>query len=205
MRERVVVYFDYLCPYAWRGAEVAAMVGDRLGMSFAWRHFSVVQAAYAPAPGWQLWDAPLDDTDPLGSRGLLPFLAGCAARRQGAEAADAFRLGLLRARHRDGRPLSRRTSLEVAERVGLRLARFESDLEDPELRTCLAQEHHQAAARSVVGTPTFAFEGGDLAALRVREVPRDADEAVRLFRDFRGLLARYPYLEGFDRPRPPRN
>lgn len=205
MREPVVAYFDYLCPYAWRGAEVAAMVAEPLGLAFVWRHFSVVQAGHAPAPGWQLWNAPLDDADPLGSRGLLPFLAGCAARRQGAEAADAFRLGLLRARHRDGRPLSRRTSLEVAEDVGLRLARFEADLADPELRTCLAQEHHQAAARAVVGTPTFAFEGGDLAAFRVRALPRDADEAVRLFRDFRELLARYPYLEGVGRPRPLQN
>jgi len=205
MTETVVAYLDYLCPYAWRGAEVAAMVARPLGLRFEWRHFSVIQSDHPPGDGWQLWNAAIDDDDPLGGRGLAPFLAGCAARRQGPEAFDRFHLALLRARHVEGLPLTRATNLRVAEGSGLQLARFERDLADPELRTCLAQEHHQAVARDVFGTPTFAFADGHVAYLRVRHLPADAGEAVRLFGAFRDLLSRFPDLETVRRPRPPRN
>ena len=205
MAETVVAYFDYLCPFAWRGAEVADMVAGPLGLTFEWRHFSVYQSDHGAGTAWQLWNAPIDHDDPMGSRGLQPFLASCAARRQGPEGFDRFRLGLLRARHAEGRPLHLTTSLQVAEAAGLRLARFEADLADPELRTCLAQEHHQGAVRDVFGTPTFAFVSGHLAYFRVRELPVDEGEAVRLFGSFRDLLERYPYLETVRRPRPRRN
>ena len=205
MPETVVAYFDYLCPFAWRGAEVARMVESELGLRFEWRHFSVFQADHGDANGQQLWNAGIDDTDPMGNWGLQPFLASCAARRQGPEAFDRFRLDLLRARHVEGRPLTRRTHSAVAEAAGLHLARFETDLADPELRTCLAQEHHQAARRDVFGTPTFALANGHLAYFRVRELPVDEEEAVRLFLAFRGLLEDFPYLETVRRPRPQRN
>ena len=205
MPETVVAYFDYLCPYAWRGAEVARMVEDRLGLRFDWRHFSVFQVEHGDANGQQLWNAEIDATDPMGSWGLQPFLASCAARRQGPEAFDRFRLGLLRARHVDGLPLTRPTHLAVAEAAGIHLARFETDLADPELRTSLAQEHHQAARRDVFGTPTFALANGHLAYFRVCELPADQEEAVRLFLAFRGLLEEFPYLETVRRPRPRRN
>jgi 2-hydroxychromene-2-carboxylate isomerase len=205
MPETVVAYFDYLCPYAWRGAEVARMVEGRLGLRFEWRHFSLYQSDHGDAHGWQLWNAKLDGDDPMGNRGLQPFLASCAARRQGPAAFDRFRLGLLRARHVHGLPLTRPTHLAVAEAAGLQLARFEADLADPELRTCLAQEHHQAARRDVFGTPTFELANGHLAYFRVRELPTDEDEAVRLFVAFRDLLEGFPYLETVRRPRPLRN
>jgi len=205
MAERVVAYFDYLCPYAWRGAEVALLVAEPMGLEFEWRHFSLVQSNHDGNDGWQLWNAAIDDGDGTGARGLQAFLASCAARRQGPEAFDLFRLGLLRARHLERRSLNRATSLQVAEEAGLRLARFETDLTDPELRTCLAQEHHRAAGADVFGTPTFAFPDGHLAYFRVRDLPRDEAEAVRLFGAFRELLRGFPYLETVRRPRPKRN
>ncbi len=205
MSEKVVVYFDYLCPFAWRGAEIAEWVGEPLGLSFEWRHFSIFQADYPGRDGWQLWNEPLDDADGGGCKGLLPFLASCAARRQGTEAADRFRLALLRARHRDGEPFDLPTVQRVAERASLHMAAFERDLSDPELRTQLAQEHHKAVCLDVFGTPTFAFPDGDIAYLRARQLPRDRDEAVRLFSSFRGLLRDFPYLDTVRRPRPKRN
>ena len=84
----------------------------------------------------------------------------------------------------------------------LDLARFESDLDDPELRTQLAQEHHQAGQLHVFGTPTFRFmDSGDTAYLRIRELPRDPALMVDLFERYRSLLTDYPYLETVKRPR----
>jgi 2-hydroxychromene-2-carboxylate isomerase len=206
MQEPVVAYFDYLCPYAWRGAEVAAWVAEPLGLRFEWRHFSLVQWNRAAAGlSGQVWNERLDPEDGTGGRGLRAFLASCAARQQGPEAFDRYRLALMRARHRDGAPFTEATLFAVAEATDLHLARFERDLADPELRTCLAQEHHRAAVADVFGTPTFAFADGAVAYLRVKELPVDQAEAVRLFCAYRELLREFPYLETVRRPRPPRN
>ncbi len=205
MPDVVTVYFDYLCPFAWRGAEVAALVAEELDLTFRWHHFSLYQSNYQGNGHWQLWNQKTDPRDEDGSKGLLPFLASCAARRQGELPFDAFRLALLRARHRDHRPLTPDTITQVAGCSGLHLPRFESDLADPECRTVLAQEHHRAAGLDVFGTPTFHFADGNLAYFRIRQLPRDPHEAVALFRDYRQLLERYPYLETVKRPRPKRN
>lgn len=211
--EVVHVYFDYLCPFAWRGAELAEQVAGPLGLQFVWHHFSLYQSNYQGHDGWQLWNDRLEpgsghasgyssghDAD-AGNKGLLPFLASCAARQQGAEPWAGFRLGLMRARYCDHRPLVGKTIFSVAAEAGLDLARFEHDLNDPECRTRLAHEHHRAKAQDVFGTPTYRFENGHMAYLRIKELPKSQDEAVSLFSDYRRMLECYPYLETLKRPR----
>ena len=205
MPDRVTVYFDYVCPYAWRGAELAETVSRHLDVEFDWRHFSLYQGDHAADDGWQLWNERIDFDDENGSKGLLPFLASCAARRQGDGPFRVFRLGLLRARHSEHRPLNLETIRFVAECAGLHLPRFEDDLANPEGRTLLAREHHRAADAHIFGTPTFVFPDGHCAYLRLRELPTTEREAVELFRDYRNLLETYPYLETVRRPRAPRN
>ena len=201
MQPDVIVYFDYLCPYAWRGAELVEMVSEETGLRFEWRQFSLMQNN-SKEPDFQIWNDRLDASDPSGTGGLLPFLAGLAARRQGCAAGDAFRLGLQRARHMDHRSFSHGTILQVADSCGLDVEQFSSDLDDPELRTELAQEHYQAEQLNIFGTPTFRFrDTGDTAYLRLRELPRDRGEAVDLFMKYRSLLTDYPYLETVKRPR----
>lgn len=202
MSQTVTAYADYLCPYTWRGSEVAAMVAGPLGLRFDWRPFSVVQAGRRSGDTWQVWNMAIDDDDAHGTNGLQPFLAACAARRQDPAVFERFHLGLLRARHLEGAPMTRSTSLRVAEAAGLQLARFERDLDDPELRTSLAQEHYRAACRDVADTPTFAFPDGRLVYLRVRDLPANVAEAVRLFEACRDLFDGFPYLETLARPRP---
>ena len=205
MAQPVTVYFDYMCPFAWRGAEVAEIVTDQTGLRFEWRHFSLYQSNYRGNDRWQLWNDPVDSNDASGAKGLLPFLASCAARRQGPARFDTFRLALMRARYRDHRPFDAASIRAVAAEAGLHMPRFDSDLSDPECRTVLAQEHHRAACRDVFGTPTFFLEEGQGAYFRIRELPRDSAEALSLFEDFRNLLENYPYLETVKRPRPRRN
>lgn len=209
MAERVAVYFDYLCPFSWRAAEVAEWVAEPLDLHFEWHHFSLYQFNHQLRQGgratWQLWNERIEPDDESGAWGLLPFLASQAARRQGEDAFRAFRLGLLRARNRDHRPVTRDTIDQVAACAGLHVPQFANDLANPECRTVLAQEHHRAAALDVFGTPTFAFESGHMAYLRIRALPSDPDEAVRMFGDYRRLLETYPYLETVKRPRPKGN
>ncbi len=203
--EVITVFFDFLCPYAWRVAELTEIVAVKLGTRFDWRHFSLYQSNYDGDDGWQLWNEPVEEASNSGSRGLLPFLASSAARRQGAESYDAFRLQLLRMRHVEQRPFHRVTVLEAADRAGLHRATFERDLGDPEMRTSLAREHHAAVAADVAATPTLLFPSGDAAYVRIAEVPRDETEALALFERVRSLLEEHPYVETIRRPRPARN
>lgn len=199
--ETVTVHFDFLCPFAWRGAEVVQRVAEPLGVRFEWNHFSLYQANYRGADGWQLWNETIEPDDEHGTMGLLPFLASCAARRQGDEAHDRFRLRLLRARYCQQRAYDRDTVLAVASEADLHLPRFESDLDDPECRTQLARDHHRARAEHVFGTPTFQFPDGHCAYFRLRELPGDQEEALALFRAFHDTLVRFPYLQTIKRPR----
>lgn len=205
MAETVTVYFDYLCPFAWRAAELAEVVAQELGITFAWRHFSLYQSNYQGDRHWQLWNDPIDFHDENGTKGLLPFLASCAARRQGEEAYHAFRLATLRARHQHCRPLTLKTVRDAAAAAELHLPSFEQDLGNPESRTLLAREHHQASNLDVFGTPTFHFSSGHLAYFRIARLPASAREAVELFVNYQHLLETYPYLETIKRPRPKRN
>jgi len=209
LSESVTVYFDYLCPFSWRVAELLEMVAEPLNLRCEWKHFSLYQSNYNGNSNWQLWNDKLDIDSQNGSKGLLPFLASHAAKRQGDAKFQAFRLGLLRACHRDHDTFSKDTIWRVAEQVGLHLPTFASDLGDPECRTALAHEHMQAAALDIFGTPTLRFqqtyESDHIAYFRIRDVPVHLEEAVELFQTYHQLLCRYPYLETIRRPRPRNN
>lgn len=209
MPRRVIVYFDYLCPFSWRLGELVAMIEDDIDLIFEWRHFSMFQHDHDTRrqllggngkPGWQLWNDKIADNDGSGCKGLLPFLASQAARRQGPDAFKRFRLGLQRAAHRDYLPLHRETIVAVAVSADLHLPTFLDDLDNPESRTVLAQEHMGAVAADVVNTPTVVFPGTHVAHVKLQQLPLDTAEAVSLFQDTRRLLERYPFLYAVTRP-----
>jgi len=205
--ELVTVYFDYLCPFSWRVAELLDMVSVPLNLQCEWKHFSLYQSN-SKDNSWQIWNEKIEDDSQNGSKGLLPFLASHAAKRQGETKFHAFRLALLRACHRDHLPFNKDTIWHVAEQVGLHMPTFASDLNDPECRTALAHEHMQAATLDVFGTPTLRFQeehSEHIAYLRIREIPLHLEEAVELFQTYQKLLCRYPYLETIRRPRPRNN
>ncbi|HLV12071.1 MAG TPA: DsbA family protein [Trueperaceae bacterium] len=195
MSERVVVYFDYLCPYSWRLAELIALAGATVQAE--WRHVSAYQlehdlrrrlGASLEAERWQLWNLPLDPRDGSGCKGLLPFLASVAARVQGPAAHDRFRLALLRAVHLEGRPLDRETVGDVARLAGLHVPRFWRDLDNPENRTALAHEHMRAVAAEVTSTPSVVFPGSHVAHVRFKRVPTTTPEALGMVAAAFGLV-----------------
>lgn len=209
MPRRVIVYFDYMCPFSWRLAELVAMIEDDIDLIFEWRHFSIFQHDHDARrqllggngkPGWQLWNERIESGDGTGCKGLLPFLASQAARRQGPDAFKRFRLGLQRAAHRDYLPLDRETIVAVAVSADLHLPTFLDDLDNPESRTVLAQEHMGAVTVDVVSTPTVVFPGTHVAHVKLQQLPLNAAEAASLFQDTRQLLERYPFLYAVTRP-----
>lgn len=197
---RVKAYFDYICPFSWRGAELAEMVAEPLGLEFDWHPYSLYQGNYQGENGWRLWHDPLPADAQDGGKGLLPFLASNAAREQGEALYNRFRLALARAYHRGGRPYSKRTCFEVAGEVGLDMTAFARDLISPAQRERLAKDHEEAAAAKVSGTPTFHFGSGQVAYLRLSALPQTPEEAVGLFRGYKDVLEHYPYLQAIRRP-----
>jgi predicted DsbA family dithiol-disulfide isomerase len=208
------VYFDYQCPYAWRGAELAAIIAKPLDLTFEWHHFSLWQSNYNPKAGddpeSKLWEHPLDDAalagEQRGGWGLLPFLVSIAGSAQDASKEEPLRLAIFRSFHQDKKPFDLPTLLHVAADVGLDAGKLEHDLSTSEPRQTLAREHEQAKSHHVFGTPTFHFEAegeNHLAYLRINQLPDSEAEAINLFQDYCKMLTAYPYLQTLKRPRPP--
>jgi predicted DsbA family dithiol-disulfide isomerase len=170
------VYIDFLCPWAYRGAMWLAEVekAGRIRTRFAFFSLSQNQQAREGSP-----DPPIWERDPQ-AKGLAAFLAATAARAQGAELGDRYRLALQRARHEDHLPLDQHaTHRVVAEGAGLDVARWEKDLEATDFAT-LATEHAEAVRRGVFGVPTLSWPEGRSYYLKITDlIP--ADRAVPLY------------------------
>jgi predicted DsbA family dithiol-disulfide isomerase len=174
--DRPTVYIDFLCPWAYRGAMWLAEVEKAGRIRPDFRFFSLSQNHDAreghPTP-------PVWERNPA-ARGLAAFRAATAARQQGEELGDRFRLALQRARHEDQLPVDvPATHRLVAERAGLDLGRWEQDLKKTDF-SVLAQEHDEAVRRGVFGVPTLVWPEGRSYYLKITElIP--ADRAVALY------------------------
>jgi predicted DsbA family dithiol-disulfide isomerase len=170
------VYIDFLCPWAYRGSMWLAEVAraGRVNPRFAF--FSLSQNHDADEG---IGEPPAWERNPK-TKGLPAFLAATAARAQGAELADRFRLTLQRARHQDHLPVDDpATHRLVAERAGLDVARWEADLKQSDF-TAVAREHREAVKRGVFGVPTLVWPEGRSYFLKLTElIP--AERAVALY------------------------
>jgi predicted DsbA family dithiol-disulfide isomerase len=170
------VYIDFLCPWAYRGAMWLAEVEKAGRIRPQYRFFSLSQnherrEGAGGSPVWQ--------RNPK-AKGLPAFLAATAARVQGPEEGDRFRIALQRARHEDHLSVDEHaTHRLVAERVGLDIARWEDDLGRTDFST-LAREHQEAVQRGVFGVPTLVWPEGRSYYLKITElIP--AERAVALY------------------------
>jgi predicted DsbA family dithiol-disulfide isomerase len=175
-RGEPTVYIDFLCPWAFRGAMWLAEVEKAGRIHPTFRFFSLSQnhAAHEGSATPPVWERDRH------AKGLPAFLAATAARAQGEEAGDRFRLALQRARHEDQLAVDQHTTHRLAaERAGLDVARFEQALKETDFTT-LAEEHADAVRRGVFGVPTLVWPEGRSYYLKITElVP--ADRAVSLY------------------------
>jgi len=193
------VFFDYQCPFVYRVAGLLDAVrrsGDR-DVDVRWRYFSLTQVN-SKNDGWTVWDAPGSEH----VRGRLAFQAAEAARRQGLF--DTLHWAMLLARHRDQLDTDDREIVEqVAEREGVDLDRFRSDLQDPAILEPLARDHRQGVLEhGVFGTPTLVFADGASAYVRLSE-PVNGSAAVQVFDRLMTVAAAEPRILEIKRPRRP--
>src|SRR5260370_6282214 len=170
------VYIAFLCPWAYWGAMWLDEVERAGRIRPQFRFFSLSQnhAAHEGKAQPPVWER-----DPK-AQGLTAFLAATAARAQGAEAGDRFRLFLQRARHEDHLPLDQHATHRIAaERASLDVARWEQDLKATDFTT-LAREHAEAVRRRVVCVPTLVSPEGPTYYLQITDlIP--PDRAVPLY------------------------
>lgn len=137
--------------------------------------------------------------------GLAPFGRLKAARCQGDAAFNRFHMALLRARHEQRRNIADVNTLtEVAESVGLEMARFQKDLGDSRLLTRLADDHTFAVERlGVFGTPTLVFPENQAVYLKMT-VPPSPEESLSVFTELHHLADRRRYIQEVKRPQRPK-
>jgi predicted DsbA family dithiol-disulfide isomerase len=191
------VFFDYQCPFVYRLAGLLDGVqgsGQRK-VQVAWRYFSLAQVN-SREDGWTVWGAP--DSEKV--HGRLAFKAAEAARRQGRF--DALHAALFEARHRERLDLDELAVVEgVAERAGLDMGRFRSDVADHSILDALARDHTEGVREhGVFGTPTLLFPGGQSAYVRLAE-PSNGHVELDVFDSLISVAALEPRILEIKRPR----
>jgi len=175
---------------------VKGELGD--GLEITWRSFALEQSNSKEGPGWKAWEQGPD----YESRGLLALRAGAAARCQGDAEHWRFALSLLDAKHVDRVDIRERPAIvEIARSSGLDTDRFERDLDGPDTLQSLVADHETGESLGLFGTPTFVFDSGNAAFLKMY-TPPEAD-TMDTFEHFVGLSRGRNYFGELKRPQPP--
>ncbi|MFN3265322.1 MAG: DsbA family protein [Deinococcales bacterium] len=200
----ITVYFDFLCPFAWRGVELLAA----LEVAFKPCHYSLVQGNHAENAGlprhkpvWKLSEQPLDAGD-YTSASLEAFLASHAAKHQGAKAHLRFILELFRARHLHQKELDTQTILQAAQSANLDLEAFNlARADESTRRNELEQDLVQAGELAVFGTPTIQLENSTAAYFRFAKLPESKEAQETLWQMYQSVLHSEAQIETIKRPR----
>lgn len=207
----ITVYFDYACPFAWRGLELINAIAPSLKLSFEARHYSLHQGNHASntplprgKPVWKLAEQPEENLD-ASQRGVRSvFLASHAARLQGKPLYDRFVLEVFRAKHAQKAELTLDTILEAAQHAELDLEQFRRDLLDEPARLReLGADLDDADEIAVFGTPTFVLESGNAAYFRFKTLPESLEEKIALWNLYTSVLEDDAVIETIKRPRKP--
>ena len=197
MNERLdaIVYFDYLCPFAYRGVRLfTEMQQKRQNLHVTWRHFALEQIN-AKEENWKLWEQPLDAP----TRSLRAFLASHAASLQGEEAFARFRLALFSARHDEKKDIADpEVILEAARKAELDMEAFMAHWQSQEGRDRLRDDYLSGRELKVFGVPTITVNGCEPAYLRLTTYPPNTERDT-LFDELIHLLRNRPYFQEFKR------
>ena len=171
-------------------------LGDDLDIN--WRSFALEQINSKEGDDWKAWDQGPDYV----SRGLWALRGGIAARAQGTEAHNAYMEKILHIKHVEREDIrSREAVIAVAGAAGLNVPDFTTVLDDPKSLQEIGEDHESAVELGVFGTPTFVFEDGTSAFLKMFTPPEG--EAMGAFNDFMGIASGRKYFGELKRPQPP--
>ena len=202
----LTMYFDFLCPYAWRGIELL----HALELQFEPVHYSLVQGNHSDnkglpraAPVWKLTEQSLGTGNAYQNESLTAFLASHAAAQQGSVLHHAFILELFRLRHRDSSSLDDAAMLKAATIAKLDLERFAADqLDAPARRAELGRDLERAGELGVFGTPTIQLEGGEAAYFRFATLPESRAAQHEAWELFLSVLNSDATIETIKRAKP---
>lgn len=151
-------------------------------------------------PDYKAWDE--KDEDLNGS--LWGLRAGVAAKRQGEDAMRRYMPFLLKARHEERKDLGDKELLKsLAAEAGLDVDQFAKDLDDRTTLDDIAASHKEAVEdRGVFGTPTFVFENGASAFLKLIK-PKTPEQAEKAFDSLINVMSSDLFVGEVKRPQPP--
>ena len=181
--------------------KVKAAMGGEEPLEVTWKPLSLAQINQKTGdPDYKAWAEPDESLD----QSLWGLRAGQAARRQGEDALRAFLPLLLNARHQDRVELNDTAVLQrIAGEAGLDVDRFTADLNDRSTLDEIAESHtHAVEDLGVFGTPTFVFEGGGSAFLKLIR-PQENKQALSAFNSLLGLMRDEVFVGEVKRPQPP--
>jgi hypothetical protein len=171
-------------------------LGDDIEIN--WRSFALEQVNSKEGDDWKAWE----QGDDYVSRGLWPLRGGIAARSLGTDAHNDYMEAILHAKHVEREDVRTRESvIDIASTAGLDVDAFTAVLDDPQSLAEIGVDHEAALEHGVFGTPTFVFEDGTAAFLKMFTPPED--ESMSAFKDFMGIASGRKYFGELKRPQPP--
>ena len=177
-----------------------AMVKEELGetLQINWRSFALEQVNSKQEGNWKAWEQGPDYL----SRGLWALRGGIAARQQGSMIHNEYMAEILHAKHVERTDIrTREAIIEIASTVTLDIDKFVDVLDDSKSLKTIGSDHEYAKAMGIFGTPTFVFENGFSAFLKMFPPPRE--EAMSAFEHFMGIARERKYFGEIKRPQPP--
>jgi predicted DsbA family dithiol-disulfide isomerase len=199
------VFFDPLCPFAWRGLELL----NALNIEFDARAYSLHQGNHAAntvlnrgEPVWKIAEVPLEVLTEVQRLSLDSFIALAAAKHQGAAKHHRFALELMRAKHQGKLEFGKEVFENAAQKAGLNLEHFKADMVDVAARRFeVAKDLDAADEIAVFGTPTIVLESGNAAYFRFANLPTDPEAQQQLWDTYVAVLENPAKIETIKRPR----
>jgi predicted DsbA family dithiol-disulfide isomerase len=197
------IFYDFRCPFVYNATMWLEKVKNLNGKgpNVDWQPFSLAQINSDKDEDFKYWEQPgaYDGSDTT----LLAHRAGLAAKRQGPEAFDAFRIAILKARHEDKKDLMDPAVVEdAAVKSGIDMGQFKEDLDDPDLLRQIGESHTRAVEEyGAFGVPTYVFPSGNAAFIKMF-IPPD-DQAVEVYNTLTKFVGDLKHVGEVKRPQPP--